>query len=97
MQAILGLVGMVVMLALIVGYFRLQFVAIARWGGWYSALAALPLAAWALWLTILIRDLNRDPTSHNLFPFEMLMLAGCAGGYLLVLWIARLIHQRVAA
>lgn len=97
MQTILGLVGMVVMLALIVGYFRLQFVAVMRWGGWYSALAALPLAAWMLWLTILVRDLNRDPTSHNLFPFEMLMLAACAGAYLFVLWLARLIHQRVAA
>ena len=97
MDMLLGLFGMALLLALIVGYFRLQFVAVALWGGWYSALAALPLAAWAFWLAIFLRDVSRDPTSHNLFPFEMLILAACAGAYLFVLWLVRLVHQRVAS
>lgn len=85
MQMVLGLIGIGLILALIVGYFRLQFVALINWRGPAGYLAALPLIVWTSWLFMFLRDLNRDPTSHNLFPFEMAMIAAASGLYLLVL------------
>ena len=53
-----------------------------RWAGAWRLAAGLPLLGWAIWGGNFARDVTRDPTSHNLFPFEVLIGAGMALLYL---------------
>lgn len=82
MSILLG-IGVV---AVVIG---LEFNAIKRWDGIWRWLAAAPLAlmaADAVWIWL---DLAKDPTSHNLWPLE-LMLVGAAGLPIVgFLWLAR--------
>ena len=65
------------MLALLAGlplsYVVVQYFALTRWTGGLRIAAAVPLPLWLVWGAILVVDLFRDPTSHNLFPFEILL------------------------
>jgi hypothetical protein len=56
-----------------VGYLLLQLRLLARWQGGFRAAAALPMLGWVVWGGLFVRDIARDPTSHNLFPFEILI------------------------
>jgi hypothetical protein len=52
--------------------------AIRNWRGLHRLLAGMVLAGalgWALWIVV---SLRLDPTSHNLWPFEVVMIAGSA-------------------
>jgi hypothetical protein len=60
-----------------------------RWAGPWRLAAALPLVGWAAWTFIFARDVTADPTSHNLFPFEVLFWALIATGYLGCLAVLR--------
>ena len=42
-----------------------------------------------MWGSLLVRDIARDPTSHNLFPFEILIGVAVALPYLGLLAGAR--------
>ena len=59
------------------------------WDGGWRLLAALPAAAYAFITARLAFDLSRDPTSHNLWPFEYAMATGAS-----VLWLALLLLVR---
>lgn len=97
MITILGLIGIIGMIALIVGYFRLQFRVVFRWDGLTGRLALLPLGVWVVWFSVLLRDVSRDPTAHNLFPLEMAMIAAGSGLYLgLLAGIRWLMENRAA-
>jgi hypothetical protein len=72
-----------------IGYGALQVMALRRWHGRFRLAAAVPLLGWAAWLANLIRDLSIDPTSHNLFPFEILIGAVAALVYLALLAVFR--------
>jgi hypothetical protein len=72
-----------------IGYGVLQVMALRRWRGRFRLAAAVPLPGWGAWLANLIRDLSIDPTSHNLFPFEILIGAVAALVYLALLAIFR--------
>ena len=60
-----------------------------RWAGTWRIAAGLPLFGWALWGGKFARDVTLDPTSHNLFPFEVLIGAAIATAYLACLTILR--------
>jgi hypothetical protein len=68
-------------------YITLQVRALNRWDGTFRMAASLPVLAWTLWGLVFAIDVTRDPTSHNLFPFEILIGAILASGYLCVLAI----------
>jgi hypothetical protein len=69
-------------------------VAVVRWkGGWRYA-GGLPLVLFGIWLVMFLIDVARDPTSHNLWPFEMLMWAGYTAVWLTVLFIVRKLTAR---
>ena len=64
---------MIGVLVLGVGGFVLPVRALLRWrGGWRMA-AAVPAALMGFVVLRLIAGVSRDPTSHNLWPFEILM------------------------
>lgn len=70
-------------------YITLQVRALNRWDGTFRMAASLPVLAWTLWGLVFAIDVTRDPTSHNLFPFEIPIGAILASGYLCVLAIFR--------
>ncbi|MFL5334835.1 MAG: hypothetical protein ACJ8H8_17000 [Geminicoccaceae bacterium] len=82
MEMLLGFLGLPLLLAVPGVYVWVQAKLLRRWvGGWWLA-AGLPLLGWAVWTGAFARDIARDPTSHNLFPFEILIGAVAALGYL---------------
>ena len=87
------------MLALLAGlplsYVVVQYFALTRWTGGLRIAAAVPLPLWLVWGAILVVDLFRDPTSHNLFPFEILLGAIIALVYLALLRLVQLMMPQV--
>ena len=70
------------LLGIPIGYAWAQAKLLRRWAGAWRLAAGLPLLGWAIWAGNFARDVTRDPTSHNLFPFEVLIGAGMALLYL---------------
>ena len=64
-------------LAVLFGGVGLPVWAVWKWRGVWRAAAAVPLAGMAFVVARIGVDTARDPTSHNLWPFEILM-AGAA-------------------
>jgi len=60
-----------------------------RWRGGWRIAAAVPVAILAFVALRLIVDTARDSTSHNLWPFEIIILGLLALGAIAVLRIAR--------
>lgn len=63
--------------------------ALWRWRGGWRWLAAAPAAAVAFVLLRIVLDTARDPTSHNLWPFEVVMVAGASLVAMLALALVR--------
>jgi len=63
--------------------------AVARFAGLWKLAAALPLAGMAFVILRIIVDTRRDPTSHNLWPFEILMAGVASIGAVFSLAIVR--------
>ncbi len=76
---------MLAMLALGAGGFVLPIVALFRWRGGWRLAAAVPLALMGFVVLRLIVDVQRDPTSHNLWPFEIVMAGGLSFAVMRVL------------
>ncbi len=72
-----------------IGYGLLQVLALRRWQGGFRLAAAAPLPGWAVWLAKFLYDVAIDPTSHNLFPFEILIGATVSLVYLSILTVLR--------
>jgi hypothetical protein len=71
--------------------------ALLRWrGGWRMA-AAVPAALMGLVVVRLIVGVARDPTSHNLWPFEILMVGLLSTLIMLLLTLARRASGAAAA
>ena len=50
-----------------------------------------------LWCLKDCADLSRDPTSHNLLPFELIEAAVLAAPYMLAVWLLRRASLRRSA
>jgi hypothetical protein len=57
----------------------------------------VPLAMMLLWCLKDCADLSRDPTSHNLLPFELIEAAVLAAPYMLAVWLLRRASLRRSA
>lgn len=79
----------VVLLGVPIGAVTASWMAFRRWDGTWRYLGGAPLALLALWIVVLIVSWAVDPTSHNLFPFEILMWATGTLVWLAVLWVVR--------
>jgi hypothetical protein len=95
MLAAMELLGFAVLLGLPLGYLVLQTRLLRRWHSGWRLAAAAPLPFWLMWAARFAWDTTLDPTSHNLFPFEILIGAAAALLYLVVLAGARLSAQAV--
>lgn len=60
-----------------------------RWRGPWRWAAGVPLAVVAFVLLRIVVDTARDPTSHNLWPFEILLWGALSCGAMLLLGLAR--------
>jgi len=80
---------LLLLLGLIVGAIWLQARAIARWQGIWRWLAAAPLLLVAGDALLIVADTSADPTSHNLWPLELVMFGACGAGFVVVLWLVR--------
>lgn len=67
---------------------------VLRWAGIWRLFAALPLVAIVVWGVKDWSELSRDPTSHNLLPFELLEAAVPIAPYMLVVWLLRRSRRR---
>lgn len=60
-----------------------------RWRGLWRWVAAVPLAVVAFVVLRIVVDTARDPTSHNLWPFEVLMWSALSCSAMVLLALAR--------
>ncbi|EIL91288.1 hypothetical protein [Rhodanobacter spathiphylli] len=60
-----------------------------RWRRHWRWAAALPLLGMAFVVLRVLLDTVRDPTSHNLWPFEIVLWGAMSVGWMLVLALAR--------
>jgi len=70
--------GSIVFFAVILLFVVLEVVAIRRMKGVWRWLACVPIAALVVIIAIIVISVIYDPTSHNLWPLEILIWS--AGG-----------------
>jgi hypothetical protein len=76
-------------LALVLACVGAPIWALWKWRGWWRLAAVLPFAIMAFVVGRIVVETARDPTSHNLWPFEILY-SGTAGlALIVVLALAR--------
>lgn len=76
----------------------LPILAMRRWHGSWRVAAAVPLVVMAFVLLRIVFGAMRDPTSHNLWPFEILQVAALSLVTMAALWFARkFVRQEVGS
>ncbi len=60
-----------------------------RWEGGWRIAAAVPATMMIFVVLRIVVDVSRDPTSHNLLPFEILMAGATSAGVILLLMLLR--------
>ena len=80
---------MLLVLALLVGSVAAPLWGLWKWRGGWRVLPAVPLALMGFVIGRIVVDVARDPTSHNLWPFEILMFGTASIGVMLVLAFVR--------
>jgi len=68
-----------------------------RWRGGWRVAAAVPAAVMAFVVLRIVVGVLRDPSSHNLWPFEILMTGSACLGVMVLLGVARWLGRRRAA
>lgn len=67
----------------------LPIVAVRRWRGIWRVAAALPLLAMGGMVLVIMIGVAFDPTSHNLWPLSLLLVALVGLGWLALLALLR--------
>lgn len=80
---------MIVILALLVAGVAVPFWSVWKWRGGWRIAAAVPAALIVFVLLRIAIDTSHDPTSHNLWPFEILEFGGAALAIVGALKLAR--------
>ena len=70
-----------------------QIWAIKVWQGTWRWLAAAPLLLLGADVLLIMVSTSIDPTSHNLWPFEILMIALVGLPVVGLLWLVRLVAK----
>ncbi len=86
---LIGPVFMLAVLAIGGGAIAAPVAAWRRWRGPWRVVAAAPLVAMAFVAGRIVVDTARDPTSHNLWPFEILIAGGAGLALLAVAFVLR--------
>lgn len=80
---------MLSVVGLLIGGFAAPAWGLAKWrGGWRMA-AAVPAVLMGFVVLRILIGVVIDPTSHNLWPFELLIFGAVSLGIMFVLWIVR--------
>lgn len=87
---------MLAALGLLVGGLAGPAWALWKWRGAWRIAAAAPVAMMAFVVLRIVVDVARDPTSHNLWPFEVLMWGAASVGILGALAVARRLARAAA-
>ena len=80
---------MLFMLVLLVAGIGIPLWSVWKWRGGWKIAAAIPAAVIAFVVLRILVDTARDPSSHNLWPFEIIIFGAVAVGIIGVLKIAR--------
>jgi hypothetical protein len=80
---------MLLMMSLLLAGFAAPAWMAWKWRGGWRIAALVPALLVAFVVLRIMRDTARDPTSHNLWPFEILMFGLVSLGIILALAIAR--------
>ena len=86
---LLGMVLMPLLFGIPLLALVLCVVAVIRWQGRWRYAGGLPLVLFGIWLVKFLYDVTKDPTSHNLWPFELLYWAGFTLVWLLVWFVVK--------
>ena len=70
-----------------------QLWAAIAWRGVWRWLAAAPLLFLAAYFLLIMAQISIDPTSHNLWPLELAMIAVIGLPVVGVLWLVRLVAR----
>jgi hypothetical protein len=70
-----------------------QVWAIRAWRGWWRWLAAAPLLVLGADVLLILAETSVDPTSHNLWPLELAMIAVVGLPVVGLLWLLRLVAK----
>ena len=70
-----------------------QVFAITAWKGHWRWLAAAPMILLGADLVLILAQTAIDPTSHNLWPLELAMIALIGLPVVAVLWVVRLVAR----
>ena len=80
---------MLIILALVLAGIGVPLWSVWKWRGGWKIAAAVPAAVVVFVVLRILLDTARDPTSHNLWPFEILIFGTVALGCIGVLKVAR--------
>ena len=80
---------MLLMLALLLAGIGVPLWSVRKWRGAWRIAAAVPVAVVAFVGLRIVVDTARDPTSHNLWPFEIITYGAIALALIGALWLAR--------
>ncbi len=80
---------MLLVLALLIAGIAWPIRSVWKWRGGWRIAAAIPLALMGFVVLRIVFDTARDPTSHNLWPFEILMYGVVAVIIVAALTLAR--------
>ena len=80
---------MLLVLALLVASVAVPLWSVWKWQGGWKIAAAVPAVVIAFVVLRIIVDTSRDPTSHNLWPFEILQFGVAALAVIGILKVAR--------
>lgn len=68
-----AMIPVILAAALFFGAIFLDAVLIRRWRGWWRGAACLPIAVLVAWAAFIVVGVLREPGSHNLWPFELIL------------------------
>lgn len=68
-----------------------------RWKGGWRVAAAVPLVVMAATIGRIAIDVSLDPTSHNLWPFECLMVGALCTTAIVIMAVAKKVLARRGA
>ena len=77
------------LLAVLLGGLGVPLWMVWKWRGGWAIAACIPAAVLAAVIVRIVIDTKRDPTSHNLWPFELIMFSAMALAFIGVLTVAR--------
>jgi hypothetical protein len=89
-----AMIPVILAAALFFGAIFLDVVLIRRWRGWWRGAACLPIAVLVAWAVFIVVSILREPSSHNLWPLELILwAAGALAALGLLALLKRITHK----